>query len=325
MILVTGGTGMLGAHLIEMLYEQGKLVRAIYRSEIPAALAHAAEWVKADILDVVALEETMTDIAQVYHCAGYVSFNPKHKKQLHQINIEGTANVVNACLDSNIEKLIYVSSVAALGRIRLGQMIDETMNWTEETSNSEYGKTKYLGEMEVWRGIGEGLNAVIVNPSIIIGHHGDWTKGSMAIFKNIYNGFPWFSTGGTGFVDAIDICKIMIILMESNISAERFIISAENRSYQDLFFMIADAFEKKRPYKQVTPFLASIVWRIEKIKSWFTHKDPLVTKETAATALATASFNNNKFLKSFPSFEYTDLQKSVQNICNTLKSKHRLS
>lgn len=316
---------MLGAHLIEALHKDGKTVRAIYRSEIPAGLAHAAEWFKADILDVIALEEAMQGITHVYHCAGYVSFTAKDKQALHQINIEGTANIVNACLDANIEKLVHVSSVAALGRIRPGQMIDESMNWTEETSNSEYGKTKYLGEMEVWRGIGEGLNAVIVNPSIIIGHHGDWEKGSMAIFKSIYKGFPWYSTGGTGFVDAGDVAAAMMQLMNSEINAERFVVSAENRSYKDLFFMVADGFGKKRPHKMVTPFLASVVWRLEKLKSLFTRKAPLVTKETAATALAVADFNNKKLLEALPGFGYTPLQQSVETICKSLLAQHNLS
>ena len=325
MILVTGGTGMLGAHLVEALHKQGNRVRAIYRSQIPATLTHAAEWFKADILDVVAIEEALEGITHVYHCAGYVSFHPKDKRELHQINIDGTANIVNACLDANVEKLVHVSSVAALGRIRSGQLIDESMNWTEETSNSEYGKTKYLGEMEVWRGIGEGLNAVIVNPSIIIGRHGDWEKGSMAIFKNVYKGFPWYSSGGTGFVDADDIVTAMMQLMASDITAERFVVSAENKGYKDVFFMIADGFGKKRPHKLVTPFLASIIWRLEKVKSWFTCKPPLITKETAATALAVADFDNRKMLKALPGFTYTPLAKSVQRICKSLITQHKLT
>ncbi len=316
---------MLGAHLIEALHKQGQRVRAIYRSQIPTAFAHAAEWFKADILDVVALEEAMEGITHVYHCAGYVSFSAKDKRELHQINIEGTGNIVNACLDANVEKLIHVSSVAALGRIRPGQMIDESMNWTEETSNSEYGKTKYLGEMEVWRGIGEGLNAVIVNPSIIIGRHGDWEKGSMAIFKNVYKGFPWYSSGGTGFVDADDIATAMVQLMASDITAERFVISAENKGYKDVFFMIADDFGKKRPHKLVTLFIASIVWRLEKVKSWFTRKPPLITKETATTALAVADFDNRKMLKALPGFTYTPLSKSIQGICTSLITQHKLT
>ena len=316
---------MLGAHLIEALHKQGKKVRAIYRSDIPQTLANAAEWFNADILDVVGLEEAMQGITQVYHCAGYVSFHRRDKRQLQLINIEGTANIVNACLDANVEKLVHVSSVAALGRIRPGQMINETMNWTEETSNSEYGKTKYLGEMEVWRGIGEGLNAVIVNPSIIIGLHGDWEKGSMAIFKNVYKGFPWYSSGRTGFVNADDTATAMIQLMTSDIAAERFVISAENTSYRDMFFMIADGFLKKRPHKLVTPFLASLVWRIEKVKSWFSGKPPLITKETAATALAVADFDNSKLLKALPGFKYTPLQQSVESLCKSLIVRHHLS
>lgn len=325
MVLVTGGTGMLGAHLIEQLHASGINTRALYRATVPENLRYAAEWFKADILDVNALEEAMQDVTQVYHCAGYVSFVEKDKKQLHKVNIEGTANVVNACLDTGVEKLVHVSSVAALGRIRPGQLINETMDWTEETGNSEYGKTKYLGEMEVWRGIGEGLNAAIINPSIIIGSHGDWTKGSMAIFKNVYDGFPWYSAGGSGFVDAADIAKAMLLLMESDISAERFIISAGNHSYKDFFFAIADAFGKNRPHKPVTPFLASLVWRVEKIKSWATGKTPLITKETAHTALAIANFDNRKLLRMLHDFSYTSFPESIVAICSSLKKQHDLA
>ena len=145
MILVTGATGLVGSHLIQQLAAQNKSVRALYRSQIPSiSNSQNVEWFKADILDVVEVDEAMEGITHVYHCAAIVSFNPKQKKLLHQTNIQGTANIVNACLNAGIEKLVFVSSVAALGRIREDKPIDETMNWTEETSNSEYGKSKYL-------------------------------------------------------------------------------------------------------------------------------------------------------------------------------------
>ncbi|MBX2932214.1 MAG: NAD-dependent epimerase/dehydratase family protein [Chitinophagaceae bacterium] len=325
MILVTGASGLVGSHLIQQLVAQKKQVRALYHNSPPSLeeFGEAVEWFKADILDVVTLEEAMQNITQVYHCAAIVSFNPSQKKQIHHTNIQGTANVVNACLQNNIDKLVFVSSVAALGRIREDKPIDETMNWTEETSNSEYGKSKYLAEMEVWRGIGEGLNAVIVNPVIILGA-GDWHKGSTEIFKTAYNEFPWFTEGTTGFVDAQDVAKAMILLMNSNISAERFILSAETISYKNIFTLIANAFHKKPPHKKVTPFLASIVWRWEAIKGKFTGIAPLLTKETAKTAQTKASFDNNKLKEFLPQFQYTASVDTVNRICKELTKKYQL-
>jgi dihydroflavonol-4-reductase len=318
MILVTGGTGLLGAHLIHALHKQSITPRALYRSHIPAGVKDKAEWVQADILDTSALEEAFKGVTQVYHVAGHVSFIASEKENLHKINVTGTANIVNAALDAGIQKLIHVSSVAALGRIRQSKPIDETMSWTPETSNSEYGKSKYLGEMEVWRGIGEGLNAAIINPTIIIGEHGDWNKGSMSIFKNVHNGFPWYAMGSTGFVDANDIAEIMIQLMNSDINSQKFVVSNVNATYKDFMYMIAKAFNKKPPQKMVTPFLAAIVWRLEKIKSLFSKKEPLITKETAKTALTKANFNNSKLLAALPGFSYTPLETSINRICKAL-------
>jgi len=200
MILVTGASGLVGSHLVAQLIRNGKKVKALYRSVIPAIeAADQVEWVKGDILDVEVLAEAMVDVQQVYHCAAIVSFNPKKKAILHKTNIEGTANVVNACLDAGVQKLLFVSSVAALGRIRENTPINESMNWSEESSNSEYGKSKYFSELEVWRGVGEGLTAVIVNPTIILGA-GDWDNGSSALFKSAYDEFPWYIEGTSGFL-----------------------------------------------------------------------------------------------------------------------------
>ena len=295
MILVTGGAGLVGKELITQLLSKGEKVTAIYnKTYLPTFNSPLLQQVQCNILDVVGLEEIMQqhNIQQVYHCAAIVTFNPARKHELFKVNIEGTANVVNAALNAGVKKMLHVSSVAALGRIREKEAINEKMNWTEETSNSNYGQSKYLAEMEVWRGIGEGLDAVMVNPTMIFGD-GDWNAGSSQIFKTVYEEFPWYSEGVTGFVDVRDVVKAMIALMESNISSERFIISAEDRSYKDVFNLIAKAFGKKAPHKKVTPLLAQIVWRLEAIKSMFTGKDPLVTKETAKTALAMVHFDNS--------------------------------
>ncbi len=323
MILVTGGSGLVGAEVINQLLVAGNTVRAIYNSTPIAFAGDNLQTLQCDILDVIGLEEAMQDVDELYHCAAIVSFNAKDKHRLFKANIEGTANVVNAALDAGVKKMVHVSSVAALGRIREGKTINEEMAWTEETSNSEYGRSKYLGEMEVWRGIAEGLNAVIVNPSLILGG-GDWNKGSSGIFKSAYNEFPWFIEGVTGVVDVRDVAKAMIQLMESNISAERFIISAENITYKNMFTAIAKCFNKKPPHKKVTPFLAGLVWRWEAVKSLFSKNERLLTRETANTAQAKVYFDNSKLLKALPNFAFTPFNETIRHTCATLQSINHL-
>lgn len=324
MVLVTGGSGLLGTHLILHLHGLGILPRAIYRQSIPPGLQHLAQWVQADLLDVVDLQAAMLGVTQVYHCAGMVSFVGSQKEALFKVNVDGTANVVNAALSAQVEKLVHVSSVAALGRIRPGALIDEGMQWTPETSNSEYGRTKYLGEMEVWRGIGEGLNAVIVNPSIIFGEHGHWDMGSMRMFKTVQSGFPWYSTGITGFVDANDVALAMTELMNSAVTGQRFVVSGDNAVYRDVFFMVADGFCVQRPSKMVTPFVAAMVWRLAALASFFTQKAPFITKETARTSLAEARFSHAKLLTALPGFQFTPLPQTIKRICNHYRLRYNL-
>lgn len=321
MVLVTGGSGLVGSELITALLSCGKQVRAIYnKTKLPHAHHPALEQVKCNVLDVIALEEAMAGVEEVYNCAGFVSFSSRDKETLYKINIEGTANVVNAALDAGVKKMVHISSVAALGRIREDKPVDETMQWTEETSNSIYGHSKYMGEMEVWRGIAEGLNAVIVNPSIIFGP-GDWSSGSSQIFKNVYDEFGWYTLGSSGFVDVRDVVKAMRMLMESDISGEKFIISGENATYKEVFDMMADAFGKRRPSKKVTPLIAAIVWRLEALKSRITGSNPLITKETATTSLAKVTFDNRKLLEALPHFSYTPLKETIQWTVGALQQK----
>jgi dihydroflavonol-4-reductase len=322
MILVTGGTGLVGSHLITRLVKQGRAVKALYRSAIPTTEGYQdVEWIQGDILDVVALQQAMQDVEEVYHCAAIVSFSPRTKDQMFKTNIEGTANVVNACLEGGVKKLCFVSSVSALARMTTSREIDETMNWTEETNGSNYGKSKYLAEMEVWRGIGEGLQAVIVNPTIILGA-GDWSKGSSGIFKSAYDEFPWYTEGVTGFVDVADVVRAMMDLMDNNISKQRFIISEGNYKYREVFTKIARCFGKKPPHKKVTPLIASAVWRLEAIKAKLSGKDPLLTRETANTAQTVVHFNNSKLKTFLPNFQYTPLDETLQRVCKELESTY---
>ena len=322
-ILVTGASGLLGAEVVKQLLEQGCEVTALIH-QTPIGISHPNLITRhCDILDTSCLEEVMTGISHVYHCAACVSFEPGDKNKLYKINVEGTENLVNTCLDANIKKLVHVSSVSALGRIRNGEMVNEKMNWSEETGNSAYGKSKYLGELQVWRGKGEGLDTVIVNPSIILGGN-NWDSGSSAIFKSIYREFKWYTEGTSGFVDVRDVAKAMILLMNSPISGERFIISAENLSYKEVFYQIANCFGKKPPPRKVSRTLAGIVWRVEALQSFITGKKKLLTKETALTAQATVRYDNSKILNALPEFHFTDITETIAFTCKTLKENYHL-
>ena len=317
--LVTGSAGLLGTYLVKELLQQGYHVRAMYNQTIPNLEAHNnLEFFKADILDVFDVEDAFAGINVVYHCAGLVSYQKEEALKIYKINVEGTANIVNRALEAGIEKLIHVSSVAALGKLPEQKLITEKMIWINKKDTSTYGHSKFLGEMEVWRGMAEGLNAVIVNPSIILGA-GNWNEGSSKIFKTVYDGFPWYGPGTMGFVGAKDVANIMLLLAESDIAEERFIVSADNYSYRNLFEKIADAFNIKRPCKEVTNFKANLVVLIGTIKKLFTGRPAFITRETAATAMATTLYDNTKLLATFPGFKFQSLADVVNEACVDFK------
>ncbi len=322
-VLVTGAAGLVGNELVKQLLDAGYHVKATYHSS-PVIISHPNLTIhQCDILDVSLLEEVMEGITHVYHCAAVVSFQQGGRLHLFKTNIEGTENVVNACLAARVKKLVYVSSVAALGIMRNGELITEEMNWTEETSNSMYAKSKYLGELEVWRGIGEGLQAAIVNPTIILG--GDsWESGSSAIFKSAYNEFPWYTQGVNGFVDVRDVARAMILLMNSEISGQRYILNAENLSFKEIFSLMAKGFEKKPPSKKVTPFIAELIWRLEAIRSAFTGKKRMITKETARSAQVIVYHDHNKILNALPQFHFIPIADTIEYTCKSLKKKYHL-
>jgi dihydroflavonol-4-reductase len=322
-ILVTGGTGFLGSYIIASLVEQGYSVRALYRNNerpcwIDATLLTQVEWVKGDILDIVAVEEAMDSMEAVIHAAAMVSFDPREKKLLYQINVEGTANVVNACLEKKIQRLVYVSSVAALGRKEEGGNVDEKAKWEENPLQTHYARSKYKAELQVWRGISEGLNTVIVNPSTILGY-GDWTKSSCAIFKQLHDGFPWYTTGLNGFVDVKDVARACIQLLTHPVHGERFIVNGATWPFRQLQTQIAKGFGKAAPRRQATPFLLTIAWRIEALRAFLTGKKPLLTKESARVAISKTAFDNQKLLQLLPDFQYTPLEKTIEEACNQYK------
>jgi len=318
-VLVTGGTGFIGAYIIKELVEKNYPVRAIRRSNklpffISPDILNKVEWVNGDVLDVISLNEAMQDVDAVIHSAAVVSFDKRDRAQMYNTNVDGTANVVNLSLENGVKKLVHISSISALGRTATGEKVNEEKKWSNSKLNSHYGISKNKAEMEVWRGMGEGLDAVIINPSTVLGF-GNWHDSSCAIFKNSYKGFPWYTKGVNGFVAVEDVAKIAVLLMESNITEERFIINHENWEFRKLFGVIADGFRKKHPKWEATPFLSSIAWRVERIKSFLKNAKPLLTKETAKIALSKTYWQNDKILKALPGFSFMALESSITKAC----------
>lgn len=321
MILVTGATGFLGAELILQLGRQGLKLRALKRqhSKIPEILRNLnhIEWFTADINDPATLEEAFDGITQVYHCAALISFHPADKETLLKVNIEGTANIVNLC-DAYDVRLLHVSSVAALGDAKKGKQITEDDLWEYNRHAHTYAISKYGGEMEVWRGIAEGVEAIIVNPSIIIGASAG-TEGSGAIFKLIQNGLSYYTKGVTGFVDVVDVARSMISLMNSGIQSERFTISAENYSYKQLFSEIASGFGRKAPATEAKKWMLSLAWRAAKAYGWLTGRSPGLTRETASSSLNQNYYSNDK-IKNTIGIQFKPLRQSILEVCTGLKT-----
>ena len=314
LILVTGGTGFIGSYLIRLLVKNGYRVRALRRAGSPIDLvrevADRVEWVEADVTDIVALEDAFAGVTHVCHCAAMVSFHPRDAERMMNINVEGTANIVNLCLHFDIQKLVHVSSIAAFGRSKTRPNLDENCKWIQSKGNSRYAISKYQSEQEVWRGDAEGLPVAIVNPSVVLGS-GFWNLGSGRIFKQLYDGLKFWSVGRTGFVDVRDVAQFMLLLLESDIKGERYILNAQNVPFRELFFMAADAIGAKRPFIKVTPLLAQVAWRVEWLKEKITGAEPVVTKESATASVSSYYYANAKSL-TVPGFFYRPLEQTVQ-------------
>lgn len=314
-ILITGASGLLGAHLVRFLLQQGYFnICATYRpSENPAALpsdlAEKVTWVAADILDLSALEEAVQGAEWIFHCAGLVSFDPRDARALRDVNITGTANIVNLALSNGTEKLLHVSSVAALGRTKPGQTITEAIRWERSPFNTRYGISKFLGEQEVWRGIAEGLNAVIVNPSVILGS-GRWTDGPARFFSMLHNGFPFYPKGSTALVDAQDVARMMLLLMESSLSGERFIASAGHLAYQDFFNKIAVALERPAPRYALSPILQHLALLFFQLKGLWSQERRFITAETVRQSSLEFFYDNSKSIQQL-GFVYTPVEQTI--------------
>lgn len=310
MILVTGGTGLIGSHLLYYLLKEGKEIRAVkrktsdignvervfgYYTDDPSDLLSRIEWNEADITDQLEINDAIKGMEYVYHLAALVSFSPAERRAILRNNVEGTDNIVNACLEHNIRKLCFVSSVASLGSTQTGENITEEKCWPGPANQSYYSISKYKSEMSVWRGINEGLNAVIVNPSIIIGP-GNWHRGSGKLINQVWKGLKYYAEGITGYVDVRDVIKAMIQLMEGQFTGERFIITSENLSYKEILEMIAGALGKPTPTRLPSTNMMRMTCWIDWLRSMLTGNDRHITTEIINSAKEKKYYSNEKII-----------------------------
>lgn len=337
MIFVTGGTGLLGAHLLFELTSAGKNVKALkretsklqqvlkifsYYSENPKELFDKIEWVDGDILDYFTLEELLKGVSEIYHCAAIVSFQPDERHKMISNNVEGTANLVNAAIENGVKKICHVSSIAALGRLENGELITEDTNWVPSKKTSGYSESKFFSEAEIWRGTEEGLDAVIVNPSIIFGP-ANWESGSAKMFKTIWDGMKFYTKGITGFVDVKDVVRAMILLMDdSNFETcknQRFLLNSENLNYQDILTQIANELEKPKPNIFASNFILGIVWRAATFYSWITGKHSMITRDSVSNSNAINNFDGSKITRILY-FQYKPISCSIKSTAGFLKN-----
>ena len=335
MILITGATGMLGSHILYQLCKTENKIRALKRensniqdvlkvfsfySDRSESLLSKVEWVSADLLDLEQLDLAFAGVKKVYHCAAKISFSKKNKNILFQTNVEGTKNIVDLCLHHRVEKLCHVSSIAALGNSLCGELVNEQNPWTDSPENSSYSMSKYQGELEVWRGIEEGLNAVIVNPGVILGP-GNWARGSAKIFALVANGLRFYGAGSTSFVDVKDLAHVMIELTESKVNSERFVLCSENLSYKQVLDYIAQSLNKTSTSWQAVPLIMIMALRIQYFVALFTRKEPLLSKELLNSARKNVSFDNKKILTQIP-FTFKLVQESCKEISALFTKDH---
>ncbi|RMA66347.1 NAD-dependent epimerase/dehydratase family protein [Ulvibacter antarcticus] len=337
MILVTGGTGLVGSHLLYSLLKNNETVRAIHRkssdleavkevfnyytgaSEATETLFKKIDWFEADITEVPSLSEAFKNITHVYHAAAYISFDVKHFYKLKKANIEGTANVVNLCISNKVEKLCHVSSIATMGAGLNGDTISEATEWNSEEKNSVYSITKYGAEMEVWRGTQEGLNVVIVNPGIILGS-GYWNSGSGIIFKSVAKGIPFYTIGGIGIVDVQDVVKVMIALMKSPVKNERFVLVSKSIYYKELLTEIALQLNKKPPRKKAAKWVLTVFSKLD----WLSHilfRSKRKLLKSTVNSLYKISFYDACKIEKELDFQFTPYPKTLERVSKNFLKK----
>lgn len=332
MVLVTGGTGLVGSHLLFELTKKENSVRATFRNQLGIELVkklflaynieseaqfNRIEWVKCDTTDFEAVVEVIKNIKTVYHCAAMVSFNPARAEAMVYNNVQGTANLVDASLAQGVSAFCHVSSIAALGEPNPQGYVDEQCGMGKMKRHSAYARSKFFSENEVWRGIEQGLSAVIVNPSVIIGP-GNWSAGSGIIFSTISKGFPFYTLGASGYVYVLDVVRAMVQLTEFKRWGHRYLLSAENISHRNVFSSIAIELGKKPPRFRVHPWMANIVVPFAWLASKVTGSEPLLTRETARSGENITRYSAQKVVDEL-GFKYTPMAEAIKQTAQIFK------
>jgi dihydroflavonol-4-reductase len=317
MVAVTGANGLLGSYIVRKLLEEKTPFVALKRKDSDTSLlsdvASGIQWRDADIMDPVSLEEGLQGVTRVIHTAAIVSFNPGRAREVMDINVQGTRHIVNACLEKKIERLVHISSVAALGRQKGQTFLDENNKWIGNPLNSTYAESKYLAELEVARGQEEGLSTVIINPSVILAP-ADWTKSSAQLFRYVWNQKSFYMDGYMNYVDVRDVADIAFQFLHATVEGERFIASAGKITFYDFFSKVARFFNTKAPAIKPPHFLLYLVARLEGVRTWFTKAEPLITRETVRLAGAEFLYNNQKVRKELD-FEFQPIDKTLHWCC----------
>ena len=327
MILVTGGTGLVGSHLLLDLLKAGNNVRAIYRkssnllvvkkvfsfylsSEETELYFNRIDWQEADINDISALTEAFKGITSVYHSAALISFDPSDEKALRKVNIEGTANIVNFCVYGGIKKLCFISSIATMDLTPGEKEISENFTWHQDQNHSDYAISKHGAEIEVWRGAQEGIPCIILNPGIVIGP-GFWESGSGQIFNRIHAGLKYHFPKTTGFVGVQDVARAAICAMESSIKNEQYIVVAENLEFKKVLEMIAESIQKPAPKKPLKPWMVFIGWIYQYSAGILFGKKRQIAKKDVKALFAHTFYSNQKLVSEF-NFRFTPVQESIR-------------
>jgi dihydroflavonol-4-reductase len=298
MILITGATGFLGKYLVDEFLSSGYEVRILVRnaSERTLPWGKLVEVVDGDINDILSLEKAVEGVDAVIHSAAMVSFWRKKREELMHVNVNGTANVVNACLDEGVSQLVHVSSIAAIGNTNsFDKLITEETPWLPEHAKSGYALSKRRAEMEIHRGISEGLAlAVMINPALILGK-GNWQSGTPKMFSMIDKGLRFYNNGATGIVAAEDVAKACRLVLEKETNnGERFLLSGENLTYKDLLGRIARHLGKTPPSLPLPKGLVFTAGRIFEMWANITGAEPAITLESMRSSLNARQFDGSK-------------------------------
>lgn len=336
MNLITGATGLVGAHVALQLLQQGEPVTAIrragsdtgktrqlfsYYTSDHETLFSRIRWVDADITDIYSILDVLAEgIERVYHCAGFVSFDAKDREQLQRVNGTGTANMVNACLEKSVKAFCHVSSIATLQNPDITQNIDESVYWKSSPDASDYAISKYNGEREVWRGIEEGLNAVIVNPGLVLGP-GFWDQSSGKLISTCYQGTPFYTMGSSAAISASDTAACMIALTQRSIFGKRFVLTAHNYTFRDLFTKLHQAFGKKEPSIEAGRGMLRLALWLDALRSAFTGKARLLTKATVQAGLSKTTFDNRRIRETLD-YRFTPLEETIRFVTQTYLQDH---